>query len=231
MTISLLKKSAMLLLSVGAVLGAVAAEGDAWLLPAYSPTLNYNFKDQGKTYTMPTKNHDDCGSEVVGKIDDRWWTFQWGSTKNSLVTDAAIRPMLERFNEDFNYIRDTMGWPPDSRVRDGYRSAIYLYGSIPCSGSTNPEDKGGWQSWVGGYPAVVASYYPVYSFDPSCPYNDKVSQQGAMIHEGIHSLLATMGGASHVHWFQEGGNTWLQQEMEARRGGSYTGMGFLMQAR
>lgn len=227
MTISLLKKSAMLLLSVGAVLGAVAAEGDAWLWPAYSPTLNYNFKDQGKTYAMPTKNHDDCGSEVVGTIDDRWWTFQWGSTKNSLVTDAAIRPMLERFNEDFNYIRDTMGWPPDSRVRDGYRSAIYLYGSIPCSGSTNPEDKGGWQSWVGGYPAVVASYYPVYSFDPSCPYNDKVSQQGAMIHEGIHSLLATMGGASHVHWFQEGGNTWLQQEMEARRGGNYTGMGFL----
>lgn len=225
-----LKKSISLLLFIGTISSAIAAEGDAWLWPAYSPTVSYNFRDKGITYTMPTKDHDDCGSEVTGTIDDGWWTFKWGATKNSLVTEAAIRPMLQRFNDDFQYIRDTLGWPPDSRVRDGYRSAIYLYGSIACSGSTNPEDKGGWQGWVGGYPAVLASYYPVYSFDPSCSYADKVSQQGGMVHEGIHSLLATMGGASHVHWFQEGGNTWLQQEMEARRStnsGYHSGMGFL----
>lgn len=211
----------------GLFFNAFAAEGDPWSWPAYSPNVSYNFKDKGVVYDMPTKDHDDCGAQVTGTISDGWWTFKWGATKNPLVTDAAIRPMLERFNSDFNYIRDTMGWPPDSRVRDGYRSAIYLYGSIACSGSTNPEDLGGWQGWVGGYPAVLASYYPVYSFDPSCSYRDKVSQQGAMIHEGIHSLLATMGGAAHIHWFQEGGNTWLQQEMEARRSNNFTGMGFL----
>ena len=48
-----------------------------------------------------------------------------------------------------------------------------------------------------------------------------------MIHEGIHAILTNLG-AAHVHWFQEGGNTWLQQEMMRRSGASeYSGMGFL----
>ena len=74
---------------------------------------------------------------------------------------------------------------------------------MSCTGSNNPDDLGGWQSYIDGYPAVVASYYPVYSFDPSCTYNDRQSQMSAMIHEGIHSILTTLG-ATHVHWFQEG---------------------------
>jgi len=34
-------------------------------------------------------------------------------------------------------------------------------------------------------------------------------------------------GAKEAAWFQEGGNTWLQQEMESRRSGDYSSMGFL----
>ena len=107
-------------------------------------------------------------------------------------------------------------------------SAIYLYGSDACTGSNDNTEKGGWQSSIDGYPAVAASYYPVYSFDPASTYSDKVSQQSAMIHEGIHAILTNLG-AAHIHWFQEGGNTWLQQEMEVRRSNAteYTGMGFL----
>jgi hypothetical protein len=75
---------------------------------------------------------------------------------------------------------------------------------------------------------VLASYYPVYSFDPACTYNDKVSQQGAMIHEGIHAILASMPGCKNACWFQEGGNTWLQATMEGKRGGGTpASMGFL----
>ena len=49
----------------------------------------------------------------------------------------------------------------------------------------------------------------------------------AKYQQGNNSMLTTLG-ATHVHWFQEGGNSWLQQEMEVRRGNSdYTGMGFL----
>ena len=74
---------------------------------------------------------------------------------------------------------------------------------------------------------VLLSYYPVYSFDPSCQYGDAENQQGACVHEGIHSLLADLPGAKDAAWFQEGGNTWLQQEMASRRSGDYSTMGFL----
>jgi hypothetical protein len=75
---------------------------------------------------------------------------------------------------------------------------------------------------------VLASYYPVYSFDPACTYNDKVAQQGAMIHEGIHCILASMPGCKKASWFHEGGNTWLQSAMESKRSGTTpTSMGWL----
>lgn len=211
---------------------ALAAEGDPYTWPTYSSTLNYNFKEAGITYTKPTKDVSGTCVNVAknanGVYHGQYWAFYHGANKNSLVTEASITPMLKRFDEDFSYITDTLGWPRDSRVQNGYYSAIYLYGSDACTGSNDNTEKGGWQSHIDGYPAVAASYYPVYSFDPNCPYSDKVSQQGAMIHEGIHAILTNLG-AAHVHWFQEGGNTWLQQEMEVRRGNAteYSGMGFL----
>ncbi|MBN1926253.1 MAG: T9SS type A sorting domain-containing protein [Prolixibacteraceae bacterium] len=202
--------------------------GSAFEWPSYTPTLDYNFRREYPQLETPTKNRQDCNSSLIaGEISSGWWTFIWGHKKKSEVTEAAIYPMLERFNEDFAYIRDTMGWPPDRRAKEGYRSAIYLYGSGLCSDNADSTDLGGWQSSVGGYPMVLASYYPVYSFDPDCPYDDKDFQTGAMIHEGIHSILADMPGCKEAHWFQEGGNTWLQQEMEASRSGDYSSMGSL----
>jgi hypothetical protein len=225
-------KSVALWLLVSFTASLTWAQGEAYTWPTYSSELNYNFKDAGITYNKPTQ---DVNGACINKAKSEggvyhgdYWAFYHGANKNPLVTEAAITPMLERFDQDFSYITDTLGWPRDSRVRDGFYSAIYLYGSDACTGSNDAEALGGWQSYIDGYPAVQASYYPVYSYDPNCTYNDRVSQQGAMIHEGIHAILTNLG-ASHVHWFQEGGNTWLQQEMEVRRSNAteYSGMGFL----
>jgi len=205
-------------------------EGDAYSWPSYSPTLNYNFRQEFPALDMPTQDLDDC-PQVVGTKSSGWWTFKWGPNANTLVTEAAIIPMLERMNTDFAYFRDVMGWPPDKRAKRGYRSAIYLYGSGLCTDNAKNTDLGGWQSAISykgeSWPMVLLSYYPVYSFDPACKYSDKNSQMGACVHEGIHSVLADLPGCKNAAWFHEGGNTWLQQEMESKRSNSYSSMGFL----
>ncbi|WP_321343653.1 T9SS type A sorting domain-containing protein [uncultured Draconibacterium sp.] len=205
-----------------------AAQPFSW--PNFSPTLNYNFRDEYPTLEMPTKDLDDCPS-VVGTQSSGWWTFKWGPNKRSEITEAAITPMLERLNKDFAYFRDTMGWPPDKRAKEGYRSAVYLYGSGLCTDDADTTALGGWQGAISyqneSWPMILASYYPIYSFDPACPYGDREGQMGAMVHEGIHAVLADMPGAKQAAWFHEGGNTWLQQEMEATKSQSYDEMGFL----
>ncbi|NLO69811.1 MAG: T9SS type A sorting domain-containing protein [Porphyromonadaceae bacterium] len=205
-------------------------DGSEYTWQAYSPTLNYHFRQEYPELQMPTKDLDDCPG-VVGTQSSGWWTFKWGANKNSLVTEAAITPMLERMNEDFAYIRDVMGWPPDKRVKRGYRSAIYLFGSGLCTDNASNTEKGGWMGSINyqneNWPMVLLSYYPVYSFDPSCPYTDKEFQTGAVVHEGIHAILADLPGCKNAAWFHEGGNTWLQQEMESMRSGNHSSMGFL----
>lgn len=232
MALKTINTLALGLLIAGSTSVTMAAEGDAYTWPTYSSKLNYNFKSTGTTYTKPTKDVSGACVTVAknanGVFHGDYWAFYHGANKNAAVTQPAITSMLARFDKDFSYISDTLGWPRDSRVKNGFYSAIYLYGSDPCTGSNDPNEKGGWQAHIDGYPAVQASYYPVASFDPQNTYSDKVSQQGAMIHEGIHAILTNLG-AAHVHWFQEGGNTWLQQEMEVRRSNAsqYSGMGFL----
>jgi hypothetical protein len=197
---------------------------------SYDPTINYNFRDEFPALADPTMDLDDC-PEVVGSQSSGWWTFRWGPDANPLVTAAAITPMLERMNSDFAYFRDTLGWPPDKRAKNGYRSAIYLYGSGLCTDDASNTEKGGWQSSIfyqgENWPMVLLSYYPVYSFDPACKYSDKEFQKGAVVHEGIHSILADLPGCKDAAWFQEGGNTWLQQEASARQSADYSGMGWL----
>ncbi|MCK9208639.1 MAG: T9SS type A sorting domain-containing protein [Salinivirgaceae bacterium] len=204
--------------------------GSAYHWPLYSPVLSYNFRQEYPDLQMPTKDLPDCEG-VVGAQSKGWWTFLWGADKNSLVTSNAITPLLDRMNEDFAYFRDTLGWPPDKRAKNGYRSAIYLFGSGLCTDNASNTEKGGWQSATSyngeSWPMVLLSYYPVYSFDPSNNSADADYQQGACVHEGIHSVLADLPGAKEAAWFQEGGNTWLQQEMESRRSGDYSSMGFL----
>ncbi len=196
----------------------------------YDPVISYNFRDEFPAITEPTQDLDDCAG-VVGTQSSGWWTFKWGASANPLVTPAAITPMLNYMNQEFAYFRDVMGWPPDKRAKNGYRSAIYLYGSGLCTDNASNTALGGWQSSISyngeSWPMVLISYYPVYSFDPACTYSDRRNQMDAVVHEGIHSILADMPGVKRAAWFHEGGNTWLQQEAAAVRSGNYSSMGFL----
>ncbi len=204
--------------------------GDSYTWPEYEPTLNYNFRNEFPALDTPVIDMDDC-PEVVGSQSSGWWTFRWGLDANPLVTTKAITPLLKKMNDDFAYFRDSMGWPPDKRAKHGYRSAIYLYGSGLCTDDASNTEKGGWQSSIfyngEEWPMVLLSYYPVYCFDPDCNYSDKAYQQNACVHEGIHSVLADLPGCKNASWFHEGGNTWLQQEANARRTGDYSSMGYL----
>ncbi|UII26195.1 T9SS type A sorting domain-containing protein [Fulvivirga maritima] len=204
--------------------------GESFEWPEYSPNISYNFADEFPSLSTPTQVLDDC-PQVVGTSSSDWWTFRWGPNANSLVTSAAITPLLQRMNTDFAYFRDEMGWPPDLRAKNGYRSAVYLYGSGLCTDNASNTDLGGWQSAIyyngTSWPMVLASYYPIYSFDPACTYPDKEAQQSAMVHEGIHALLADLPGVKQSAWFHEGGNVWLQQTADARRNQNYSSMGFL----
>jgi hypothetical protein len=221
-----LLKCVCIIVILSVVTAMYAAEGDSYSWPSYNPTISYNFKDEYPSLAKPAKELDIC-SGVAGTQSDGWWSFKWGAKKNSLVTEAAITPLLARMNKDFAYFRDTMGWPPDKCVQDGYKSTVYLYGSGLCTDDASNTEKGGWQSSVGKYPIVLLSYYPVYSFDPSCNYADRVDQMGACVHEGIHCVLASMPGVKQAAWFHEGGNTWLQQQAYAQQTNNFSSMGFL----
>lgn len=214
---------------MGTVVGG-GGTGNPYTWPSYSPTISYNFRDEFPSLPTPGNVLNDC-PQVVGTQSSQWWTFRWGPNKNSLVTTAAITPMLARMNTDFAYFRDQMGWPPDLRAKNGYRSAVYLYGSGLCTDNAPNTALGGWQSAINyngvSWPMVLASYYPIYSFDPACPYSDRVGQQGAMVHEGIHSVLADLPGVKQSAWFHEGGNVWLQQTADARRSNNFASMGDL----
>lgn len=210
--------------------GGGTGTGDAYTWPSYSPNISYNFRDEFPSLPTPTQVLNDC-PQVVGTQSADWWCFRWGPNKNSLVTSAAITPLLARLNTDFAYFRDQMGWPPDLRAKSGYRSAVYLYGSGLCTDNAPNTETGGWQSSIyyngKSWPMILASYYPVYSFDPACPYSDREFQRGAMTHEGIHALLADLPGVKQSAWFQEGGNVWLQQTADARRTNNFSSMGDL----
>jgi hypothetical protein len=214
---------------MGTVVGG-GGTGNPYTWPSYSPNISYNFRDEFPSLPTPTNVLNDC-PQVVGTQSSQWWCFRWGPNKNSLVTTNAITPMLARMNTDFAYFRDQMGWPPDLRAKNGYRSAVYLYGSGLCTDNAPNTALGGWQSAINyngtSWPMVLASYYPIYSFDPASTYSDKEFQKGAMVHEGIHSLLADLPGVKQSAWFHEGGNVWLQQVADARRSGNYSSMGDL----
>jgi hypothetical protein len=204
--------------------------GKPFTWPAYSPTISYNFRDEFPSLPAPTNVLNDC-PQVVGTQSSQWWAFRWGPNKNSLVTTSAITPLLARLNTDFTYFRDQMGWPPDLRAKKGYFSSVYLYGSGLCTDNAPNTELGGWQSTIYyngvSWPMVLASYYPIYSYDPACPYSDREFQKGAMVHEGIHALLADLPGVKQSAWFQEGGNVWLQQTADARRSNNFNTMGDL----
>ena len=202
----------------------------AFVWPAYNPNLNYNFTNEYSAVSPPTNILDDC-SGVAGTYVSGWFCFRYGTNMNSLVTSNAWIPMLNGINTNFAYFRNVMGWPPDKRAKRGYYSAIYLYGSGLCTDAAANTALGGWMGSIHyngeDWPMALLSYYPVYCWDPACPYPDKVAQQGDCTHELIHSLLADMPGCKKACWFQEGGNTWLQGTAAAQQSGDYSSMGWL----
>ena len=206
--------------------------GAPYTWPAYSPNLNYDFRTDPlfQNVSAPTTVLNDCAN-VVGTVTSGWWCFRYGPNKNPLVTAAAWDPMLAYFNEWFDYYRNEMGWPPDRRAQNGYFSSIYLYGSGLCTDNAANTAKGGWQSGIHfngvNWPMALLSYYPVYSFDPACPFSDRQFQMDASIHEGIHCIMASMPGARQAGWYHESGNTWLQGEAQAKITGNYSSMGWL----
>lgn len=207
---------------------ANAANGDAYNWPGYRSDLDYDTKTVlgGMDLTPPTQFNNSC-SGVTGKKAGKWWAFYWGKDRDARITDVTIDSILKKYDTDFEYLYNTMGWAPDAQAQDGQYSAVYYYGSGTCAGGAKTDTTGGWQSFVAGYTAVAASFYPLYSFNTSCPYRDRVAQMDAMIHEGIHSMTNGYPGAKEAHWFQEAGNTWIQQDMFSHRNAIYSGMGFL----
>lgn len=211
-------------------ISVLSVDGTPYFWPNYNPTISYDFQSEYPSLNPPTQVLNDC-PQVVGTQTGTWWCFRWGPNANPLVTSSAITPMLAYFDSEFSYFRDTMGWPADKRARSGYYSSIYLYGSGLCTDNAPNTALGGWQSAINyqgqNYPIVLASYYPVYSFDPACTYPDAAAQRSAMIHEGIHALLADYEGLKQAAWFHEGGNVWFQQTADAARNHDYSTLGWL----
>ncbi|MCD7721341.1 MAG: hypothetical protein LUI09_03835 [Prevotellaceae bacterium] len=205
-------------------------------------SFGYDFHDEYGDIPEPENILNDV-SGVKGRMSDGWWTVAWGENLKSDVgvenmetgegKQNAMKNMLAKYNEDFAFIRDEMGWPPDLRARKGYKSTIYVYGSGLSTDNADSTETGGWQSAVYyngvSWPCVLASYYPVSRFrdDADKLWTDGDYQREAMIHEGIHAIFADMDGVKNSAWFHEAGNTWLQSAMAVRRTGDYGTPGYL----
>ncbi len=192
------------------------AQCSAHTWPKYEPDLNYDFRtDFGQVDPSKFKVYNGCPASTIAGVKTKGrFAFIWGKNRNPAITDADIDRVLTNLNEDADYIHNVMGWPVDKLQQEGYFSNIYLYGSGLCTDSAANTEKGGWQSGINGYPMVLLSYYPVVT----------PSERGGITHEFIHTIMATRG--NKAAWFNEGGNTWLQMNLEASRTGNY-GVGFL----
>lgn len=198
-------------------------------------TFNYgNWQKPTKVHSIKKKNGK-AANQYVGE----WWSAFWGDNLNKEVgTDEATvyeaaKNMIEKYDDDFAYIRDYMGWPPDLNARKGYKSFVYIFGSGLANDDTSNTEKGGYQAATsvdGGYYACVwASYYPFSRFrtDADKKWSDGDYQREAMIHEGIHAIFADLDACKSSSWFHEAGNTWLQSAMNTERYNKYGTPGFL----
>lgn len=192
--------------------------------PKYSPTLDYDFRTEYPALPPPSKGPLPENVGVAKRVNGEWWSVAVGPKANPLITEESMRLLAKKMDEDFAYFRNEMGWPPDKRARNGYYSQVYGYGSgLSFDPNTPNTEKGGWQSATSyqgsSWPMVFLSYYPIYSFDPACTYGDRIGQQNACVHEGIHATFADLEGCKNSAWFHEAGNTWLQAEAEVRKSG------------
>ncbi len=208
---------------------ASAYSGTFYEWPSYNPTIHYDLKEdpEFKDLPAPTKNipyNNDYPSKPAVVYDNgKFWSYFEGRNANSIIkgNEAAIDKMFEQLEADAAYMRDQMGWPPTTSVRNGYRDAVFLFGSGLATDNASNTELGGWQSGISvgrvSYPIVLLSYYPTYCFDPSCDYSDKKYQTEAVTHEYIHAIFASMPGCRKSAWFHEGANCWLQATMNYNR--------------
>lgn len=218
-----------------------ADPAEAYVWPDYSSELDYNYRrDYPNGVPAPTKFLPEDNGQV-GITTKGWWAFAWGKNRNHYVTDEAIDGLLDKMNTDFGYFRDSLGWLPDKRARNGYYSTVYLFGSGLNSDTADSTALGGWQSATTyngeSWPMVYLSYYPVACFDKDFTYDefqdqqvtDATAQQNACVHEGIHAVFADLEGCKNAAWFQESGNTSMQADAELSKTPTATpqSMGFL----
>lgn len=206
-----------------------------------SPKLSYDFHTEYPTLQKPTKIHTvkKKSGKPANSYAGEWWSVFWGDNLNKEVgTDSATiygaaKNLVAKYDKDFEYIRDYMGWPPDLSARNGYKSFVYIFGSGLANDNESNTTQGGYQSSTNvdgrNYACVWASYYPFSRFrdDARSKWSDVDYQCDAMVHEGIHAIFADLNACQGSSWFHEGGNTWLQGQVYARRDGKYGDAGFL----
>lgn len=202
----------------GSASGGTAPLGpcDPYEWPAYEPVLDYDLP--GSNIDPSTLSiYPGCSeAETAGTMSDGWWSISWGNDLNPQVTEEQMAQVLAGLNEDIGYLRDVMGWPPDPMPQAGFFSSVYVYGSGLCTDNASNTEQGGWQSNIGPYPMVLLSWAPIVNYD-----------RGGITHEAIHAMVKGMpGGNNKAHWFNEGGNTWIQMQLGAEKDGVY-GVGFL----
>jgi hypothetical protein len=191
--------------------------------------FSYDFRTEYPNLEEPQKVHTfykrtaDGGTAPANCYAGKWWSIFWGDNLNPEVgTDsatvyAAAKHMVEVFDENFAYLRNRMGWPPDLSARSGYKSFIYIFGSGLTNDDVDQETMGGYQSATSAdgqtWACVWASWYPFSRARTDKDFGDNDWQVNAMVHEGIHATLADMPGVKGSSWFHEAGNTWAQSKM------------------
>ncbi len=214
-------------------------QGEYYDWKAHTPFWSYDFRNENPNgFPQPTKVHNfkKKNGQPANVVEGEWWSVFWGDGLNAEVGENnynAMTNMMKKYDVDFAYIRDEMGWPPDINARQGWKSFVYIFGSGLSNDNTSSTEQGGYQSSTNvdgrSWPCVWASYYPVSRFrdDADKKWSDGDYQREAMIHEGIHALFADYNGVKNSAWFHEGGNVWLQMAMNAKRDNVYGSPGWL----
>ncbi len=206
-------------------------QGEYFDWDADGPKWSYDFRDEYEAIPQPTKIHNftQKNGKKANEVHGDWWSIFWGDNLNPKCGDATVAKKtmenaIKKYETDFAYIRDEMGWPPDINARQGWKSFVYVLGSGLSNDNTGQDEEGGWQGmeYADGrsWPCVTATWAPMARFrdNASSIYSDVAYQTDAMIHEGIHAIFADYPGCKSSAWFQEAGNVWLQGAMNAKRG-------------
>ena len=205
--------------------------GEFYDWEAHTVRFGYDFRTEYPELPEPQKVHTfykrtaNGGTAPANMYVGKWWSAFWGDNlnpevgKDSATIYGAAKRMVDYFDQEFAYLRNKMGWPPDLSARKGYKSIIYIFGSGLTNDNTPQSEQGGYQSSTRAdgqnWACVWASWYPFSRFrlDADKKWNDGAYQRDAMIHEGIHATFADMPGVKGSSWFHEAGNTWAQSKM------------------